>query len=373
MYKDIFEDLKNSFYGLMPPYSGGGTTNQFSIDFSNPRTKIEDISIDMFEAQNIDYDYLKWMEEHPDIKFSKKVCAANKPERVELLLYTIREGTPEQKSWAYMRFWTEFVGLLKREIKKRNVPQELYDDVLQESYSLLLKRLPTMHYNKDLGAPSTYFMPTFLSVVTRAYSVFRNKTTSHYSEKIRKVNRAISDYQSSHNGEEPSLSVLKTMTGLKFCDIEEVHNMTNLNNYASLDEADCLSSPIDGPEEQAIKDDMHDKLIEALDRLPSDAREVMVTYFDLDEIEKKEPSYESVGKKLKMSTTRVKNLIETSLQALRKDKGLRSYYAKQERKVERITRSPKFVTFFQEISESGNRIFEGRLKKKEDDLEAKKA
>lgn len=248
-----------------------------------------------FEKENVQQKFVKIMEKYHSDDATKKNDALQ--EAIELL-----DG---------------FVHLI---IKRsyHTYAKKYFADLLQEGYLGIVVGMEK--YDPAISMPTTYFFPYIKHEMQSFITKNVDKTTSHYSSNIRRINKAIDTFE--RNNQQYTNIDIAIQTGMT---IETVNQSMSIRNYRDEVHIDgCPGSVIDDkatmkiqtPEEAYIEKEQNDIIQRSITAvLSEDEIKVLEMRFGINN--KKIVSEAEIAKMMGIPKDRVKKLLNGSIRKLK--------------------------------------------------------
>lgn len=156
---------------------------------------------------------------------------------------------------------------------------QYYDDMYQQAAIGIIKALP--NYNPALSAPTTYFDIYIYHEIDDWIIKNVNKTTTHYSMNMNRINKAYSEYE--QLGLEPSPEDISIKTGIKLETVIQCLNIKNSTNEMSFESEEFLNSQfttrMPSPEDALIEKEHTEAVVKALRDLTEEEFVIITSFY----------------------------------------------------------------------------------------------
>lgn len=275
------------------------------------------------------------LEEEPTLKKAKKKVRKSKSEKKEVIdhsgvavrqrFYTIMEdyhsGDSTKRTFALERAMKELEGFIHLIIKRSysTYTRKYFYDLLQEGY--LGVAIGMEKYDPDKSMPTTFFYPYIKHEMQGFITRNVDKTTSHYSSNIKKINKVIQEFE--EKGIRYTNVDIAIQTGMT---IETVDQSMAIRNYRDEVHIDaCPPNIIDNemeevrhrtPEKDLIEKETTQTIHRAINNvLNEDEIKVLEMHFGLND--KNPVSEGEISRNMGIPKDKVKRLLNRAIRKLR--------------------------------------------------------
>ena len=229
-------------------------------------------------------------------------------------------GDEEKRAWALSEAMIELEGFIHSIIKKSysTYTGAHFYDLLQEGYLGVMVGMDK--YDPDISAPTTFFFHYIKHEMQGFITRNVDKTTSHYSSNIKKINKVVDEFES--RGEAYTNVDIAIQTGMTVETVEQSMAIRGYRNEIHTDGCvtniidEKVSSELQTPEEAILEKEKNVLIYRAIDDLlTEDEIKVLEMHFGINN--KDVCSETEAAKKLGIPKDKVKRLLNGAIRKLR--------------------------------------------------------
>lgn len=208
----------------------------------------------------------------------------------------------------------------RRRMSKYQTDSDAYTEVQQELAVMFFAMLP--RYNPLQTTPTTFYVRYFNQVISEYLLAYSQHLTQYDAHNVTKVRGAIHYFES--KGIQWDEPMLVTRTGLSPKVVKNTLSLAANSVRANIDDAINLQSKLPTPEEEYVKNEKTETIMNALsETLTEDEKQFFLFRMNLDG--DKELSYQAVADSLGMQVRDVKKKWSAIIAKLNNNKNLQSY------------------------------------------------
>lgn len=316
--------------------------------FHNEKQTYDDAENDFKELRDIDDNDFSEEDDDSEDEYAAFKAATSKSQKkskgtktkvsmkgadVQQRFYKIMEdyhsGDPRRQQYALECAIEELKGFIYYTIKKTYptyIKDNFYDLVQEGKLGIIVGM---QKYDPDKGMPTTFFSPYIKHEMQNLITRQVDKTTAHYSTKIKEINKAIEHFEAC---EIPYTNVdLAIQTGLPLETVNQSMSIRAYRNEVHIDgclpgviDANQTSSRLPTPEEEFMEKEEKNILYTAInENLTPEEIQVLEYHFGINDVET--ISEAQIAKKMRIPKDKVKKLINSSIRKL-KNSELKNLY-----------------------------------------------
>ena len=244
---------------------------------------------------------------------------------VKARFYSIMEdyhsGDEAKRQYALERAMREMEGFIHLIIKRSysTYTKKYFYDLLQEGY--LGVAIGMNKYNPDISMPSTFFFPYIKHEMQGFITRNVDKTTSHYSSNIKKINKAIEMLE--EKGIQYTNVDIAIQTGMTIETVDQSLAIRNCRDEVHIDacppnviDAELENSRAKTPEQEFMEEEEKQTIYRTMNTLLTDDEiQILQYHFGLNDVEIK--SEGDIAKTLGMPKDKVKRILNRAIRKLR--------------------------------------------------------
>lgn len=268
--------------------------------------------------------------EYSDDKDYKRVYkASSKSEQIRQRFIGICEkynsGNPILKQESYTEAIDELKSFVHYVIKKKySTYGKHYEDLVQEGYIGIMKGMEK--YDPEKSLPTTFFNLYIIHEMSKFIDTEVNKTTSHYSSNLTKINRVIEKFEAQSKKWTPTDIAIET--GLNMETVIQCLHIKEYKNemYYETDEIleANLSERSPSPEQAYIENERLETLYRSISTLLPEEIQVLRYRYGLGGC--KTISYKEIAKEMNISIEKVRKYRHDAIRKLRYKAGMRNVF-----------------------------------------------
>lgn len=269
-------------------------------------------------------------ENHIDFSTPKNAKVDHRGPAVKARFYSIMEdyhsGDEAKRQYALERAMREMEGFIHLIIKRSysTYTKKYFYDLLQEGY--LGVAIGMNKYNPDISMPSTFFFPYIKHEMQGFITRNVDKTTSHYSSNIKKINKAIEMLE--EKGIQYTNVDIAIQTGMTIETVDQSLAIRNCRDEVHIDacppnviDAELENSRAKTPEQEYMEEEEKRTIYRTMNTLLTEDEILILQYhFGLENAKGENTEIISEGeiaKKLKMPKDKVKRILNRAIRKLR--------------------------------------------------------
>lgn len=244
---------------------------------------------------------------------------------VKARFYSIMEdyhsNDERKRQYALERAMREMEGFIHLIIKRSysTYTKKYFYDLLQEGY--LGVAIGMKKYNPDISMPSTFFFPYIKHEMQGFITRNVDKTTSHYSSNIKKINKAIEMLE--EKGIQYTNVDIAIQTGMTIETVDQSLAIRNCRDEVHIDacppnviDAELEHSRMKTPEQEIMENEEKEVVYRTMNTLLTDDEiSVLEYHFGLNDVQV--ISEGEIAKKLQMPKDKVKRILNGAIRKLR--------------------------------------------------------
>jgi RNA polymerase sigma factor (sigma-70 family) len=297
--------------------------NEDEIEEFGDEINEEELLIAQGLDEEFETEYLEAVEEievDEKVDYKRVYKASSKSEIIREKFVGICEkynsSDPELKKDAINDAIEELKSFVHYVIKKKySTYGKHYEDLVQEGYIGIIKGMEK--YNPDKSLPTTFFNLYIIHEMSKFIDTEVNKTTSHYSSNLTKINRVIDKIEAS--GKPWNANDIAIETGLNMETVIQCLNIKEYKNEMYYETDDILESNISerspSPEQKYIENERLDTLYKSISGLLLEERLVLMYRYGL--AGAKTISYKEIAKEMGVSIEKVRKYRHDAIRKLR--------------------------------------------------------
>ena len=238
---------------------------------------------------------------------------------------------PETKMKATEDAIVELTGYIHHIIKRQySTYGKYYDDMVQEGKIGIIEGLE--RYDPLRSKPSTYFNFYIVHSISKFIDTMVNKTTSHYSSNLSKINKCIDRMEK--EGREWGPSDIAIELGMNMETVIQCLAIQDRKNEMYYESDDVLEQNISekskSPEEQYLENERLEALYGAIRELDPLARQIIMLKYGLGCPKPK--SYKDISEILNIPIDKVKKIRHNSIAELKHNQGMKHVFRDSNKK-----------------------------------------
>ena len=308
------------------------------VDFDN---EITDADLEM--AENIDLDFEEDLENGLDFEnmslednldlsnnnYTRVYKTSNKSETIRQRFVGICEryqsDDPKVKKDALEDAINELKSFVHYVIRKKYATYtKHYEDLVQEGIMGIIKGMEK--YNPEKSLPTTFFNLYIIHEMSKFIDTEVNKTTSHYSSNLTKINRVIDRLEQA--GKKWTPTDIAIETNLNMETVIQCLNIKEYKNEMYYETDEILEANITektpSPEQLYIENEKNQTLYDAIDTLLPEEKQVLYYRYGLNE--SKVISYKEIAKEMGISIEKVRKYRHDAIRKLKHKSGMRNVF-----------------------------------------------
>ena len=330
--KNIDEDEERDFY-----YGDDDDEDIIeNVDIDEEDFENEDeITEDQLElANDLDLDdFEKFEEEEEGLSggaankrvFKKSSHSEEVRKRFITICDDFNSGDEEKRKYAIECAIEELKSFVHYVIKKKySTYGKYYEDLVQEGHVGIIKGLEKYDPRKSL--PTTFFNLYIIHEMSKYIDTEVNKTTSHYSSNLTKINRAIDKFEQA--GKKWNENDIAIETGLNMETVIQCLHIKEYKNEMYYESDEILEANIsehgDSPEQAFVKNERMETLYKAIGTLLPE--EIMVLKYRYGLMDAQTISYKEIAKEMGVSIEKVRKYRHDAIKKLRHKASMRSVF-----------------------------------------------
>lgn len=208
--------------------------------------------------------------------------------------------------------------------KKYSTYGKYYEDLTQEGIIGIIKGMEKYDPTKSL--PTTFFNVYIIHEMSKFVDTEVNKTTSHYSSNLTKINRVIDRLEAI--GQKWTPTDIAVETGLNMETIIQCLNIKEYKNEMYYETAEILDANVSerepSPEQTYIENERNEILYDSIKSLLPEEQQVLLYRYGLNGANI--ISYKEIAKEMNISIERVRKYRHDAIRKLKHKTGLRNIF-----------------------------------------------
>ena len=253
-------------------------------------------------------------------KYKKVFSTSSHSEQVRQKFFDICErynsGDEQTKKDACEDAINELQNFVHFVIKRKySTYTKYYEDLVQEGILGILKGMEKYDPSKSL--PTTYFNLYIIHEISKYIDTEVNKTTSHYSSNLTKINRVIDNFE--QTGRKWDVNDIVVETGLNMETVVQCLNIKECKNEVYIDAEETPEFNIKDnhmtPEQEVIENERTNVLTDAIKTLLPEEQKVLTYRYGLGGT--KVISYKEIAKQMGISIEKVRKYRHDAIRKLK--------------------------------------------------------
>ncbi len=208
--------------------------------------------------------------------------------------------------------------------KKYSTYGKYYEDLVQEGIVGIIKGLEK--YDPEKSKPTTFFNLYIIHEMSKYIDTEVNRTTSHYSSNLTKINREIDKFE--QQGRKWNANDIAVATGLNMETVIQCLHIKEYKNEMYYESDEMLEANIsehgDSPEQQYVKTERLKTLYNSISTLSPEEIQVLKYRFGL--LGAQQISYKEIAKEMGVSIEKVRKYKYDAIKKLRHKSAMRSVF-----------------------------------------------
>lgn len=232
---------------------------------------------------------------------------------------------PEIRSQALADAISELEGFVHYIIKKKySTYGKYYEDLVQEGKIGIMEGMKK--YDPNITLPSTYFNVYIIHEISKFIDTEINRTTSHYSSNLMKINKVIDRF--SQEGRDWSPSDIAVETGIKMETIIQCLQIKECNKEKYYESTEMMEKDITqkdkSPEEQVLENEKLNTLYQAIGSLEPIERTVIMMKYGIGY--PTTYSYKTISEELGVPIEKIKKIRHDCIRKLKNNTRIRTFF-----------------------------------------------
>lgn len=294
--------------------------------------QITDIELEMAENLDLEYEEEINANNKTDEKkqnYSRVYKASNSSENIRQRFVRIcdkyNSGDEVKKKEALQEAIDELQSFVHYVIRKKySTYTKHYEDLVQEGFMGIIKGMEK--YNPEKSLPTTYFNLYIIHEMSKFIDTEVNKTTSHYSSNLTKINRVIDKLE--QEGTKWTPTDIAVQTGLNMETVIQCLNIKEYKNEMYYENDEILEANITernpSPEDVYIEEEKNRILYNAISTLLPEEQQVLIYRYGLKN--SKVISYKEIAKIMGISIEKVRKYRHDALKKLKHKNNMRQTF-----------------------------------------------
>lgn len=256
-----------------------------------------------------------------------KVSEASEEKRAKFIDICARYKSDDNeiRSQALADAIAELEGFVHHIIKKKySTYGKYYEDLVQEGKIGIIQGM--QKYDPTITLPSTYFNVYIIHEISKFIDTEINRTTSHYSSNLMKINKIIDRF--TQEGREWTPSDIAIESGIKMETIIQCLQIKECNKEKYYESAEMMERDITqkdkSPEEQILENEKLDTIYKAIGNLDSLERTVIMMKYGIGYPQSY--SYKTISEELDVPIEKIKKIRHDCIRKLKDNMHIKTFF-----------------------------------------------